>query len=115
MLIYKYKLNFSNDKKKLYDLVASEIAKQIGIKNHLEIIIDISKKKSEIKKFNKIFESCLNNKNNFRINIQHSHSHSYRGLQVVDCVAWSYFQKFENNNDEYVQLSNLKTKIVKIE
>lgn len=110
-----YKLNFGNDKKMLYDLVASEIAKQIKVQNHLEIIIDISKKKSEIQSFNNLFKSYLINKNNFKIKIRHSHSHNYRGLQVADCIAWSYFQKFENNNDEYVKLLNLKTKIVKIE
>jgi hypothetical protein len=110
----KYKLNFNHDKKKLYDLVASEIAKQIEINNHLTIIIDISKKKSEIKKFNEIFKSYLNNKNNFKITLHHSHSHNYRGLQIADCLAWSYFQQFENENEEYIELLNLKTTIVKI-
>jgi hypothetical protein len=109
-----YKLNFNNNKNKLYDLVASEIAKQIRIQNHLEVVIDLSKKQSEIHNFNKRFKSQLNNENNFRITIYHGHSHSYRGLQVADCIAWSYFQQFENKNDEYVKLLNLKTKIVKI-
>jgi hypothetical protein len=110
----RYKLDYNEDKNKLYDLVASEIAKQIAIQDHLKIIIDLSKKQSEIRNFNRRFESKLNNKNNFRIKIHHGHSHSYRGLQIADCIAWSYFQQFENNNDDYVKLLNLKTKIVKI-
>ncbi|MCL2116406.1 MAG: DUF3800 domain-containing protein [Methanobrevibacter sp.] len=110
----RYKLYHNNDKNKLYDLLASKIANQIEIKNHLEVRVDKSKTTKEIQNFNEIFESNLNNMNNFRINIEHSYSQNYRGLQVVDCIAWSYFQKFENKNNEYVKLLKLKSNIIEI-
>ena len=88
----RYKLNHNDNKNRLYDLVASEIANQIMVKNHLEIRIDKSKTKNEIQRFNEIFENSLNNKNNFKITINHNYSHNYRGLQIVDCIPCLIFK-----------------------
>ena len=63
------------------------------VKNHLEIRIDKSKTKDEIQSFNEIFENSLNNKNNFKIRINHNYSHNYRGLQIVDCIILVLFSK----------------------
>ncbi|WP_409200313.1 DUF3800 domain-containing protein [Methanobrevibacter sp. DSM 116169] len=105
-----YKLDFDNNKNLLYDIVASEVANLINVKNPLEIRIDKSKPTEKyVNNFNRMFLESLKNKNNFPIEIYHSHSHSYKQLQVIDCIAWSYFQKYEYNNSEYINLLNLKT------
>jgi hypothetical protein len=104
-----YKLNFKDDKNLLYDIIASRLAKMINIDNSLEIRIDKSKPTLKlINNFNKLFLKNLNNKYKKPVKIYHSHSHAFKGLQVADCIAYAYFQKYEYNNKKYVNLLKLK-------
>lgn len=100
--IYKFIQN--NNKNSLYNNIAKELAKLIPVDDHLEIRIDYSKNKSEQDIFNKLFIKHLNNPNNYKINIYHNYSENYKGLQVADVIAWSIFQKYENNNEEYEKI-----------
>ncbi|MDL2246972.1 DUF3800 domain-containing protein, partial [Methanobrevibacter sp. OttesenSCG-928-K11] len=59
--------------------------------------------------FNNMFLRNLKNENNVSINVFHSYSQNFKGLQIVDCVCWAYFQKYEHKNDEYINLLKLKS------
>ena len=105
------KIKYSNNNE-LYDIIASELAKMITIKQKTSIIIDKSKTKhSDIKLFDKYFIENLNNNLNFPIEISHLSSTNSKGLQIIDIISWSYFQNYEKNNDEFIKLiknSNVK-------
>lgn len=107
----KDKIKYSNNNE-LYDIIASELAKMITIKQKTSIIIDKSKTKhSDIKLFDKYFIENLNNKLNFPIEISHLSSTNSKGLQIIDIISWSYFQNYEKNNEEFIKLiknSNVK-------
>ena len=105
------KIKYSNNNE-LYDIIASELAKMITIKQKTSIIIDKSKTKhSDIKLFDKYFIENLNNNLNFPIEISHLSSTNSKGLQIIDIISWSYFQNYEKNNEEFIKLiknSNVK-------
>lgn len=107
----KDKIKYSNNNE-LYDIIASELAKMITIKQKTSIIIDKSKTKhSDIKLFDKHFIENLNNNLNFPIEISHLSSTNSKGLQIIDIISWSYFQNYEKNNEEFIKLiknSNVK-------
>ena len=78
----------------------------------MPIIIDRSKSnEKEIELFNEMFKSSLNNPKNHPIIIKHLSSTHNKGLQVADLIAWSFFQKVEHGNDEFVNI--MKNKNVK--
>ena len=64
----------------------------------------LTDKYEEILVFNERFSSCLNNPNNFSINITHANSINYKGLQIADIMAWSVFQSLEYDNSEFINL-----------
>jgi len=99
---YSNNNNNNNNNNELYDIIASELAKMITIKQKTSIIIDKSKTKhSDIKLFDKYFIENLNNNLNFPIEISHLSSTNSKGLQIIDIISWSYFQNYEKNNEEY--------------
>lgn len=71
----------------------------------MTVRIDKSKGKQVLQEdFNQYIMSCIHKKSPSRkISVHHSYSHSWSGLQFADVVAWSIFQSFERNNDEYIQ------------
>jgi hypothetical protein len=96
----------------LYDTLASKLAEKIIIDSPTTVIVDRSKSKHEdIRIFNERFSSCLNNPNNCPINIDHVNSIKERGLQIVDLIAWSFFQNLEHNNSKFIDLINNKSLI----
>jgi hypothetical protein len=106
-----------NDKNKLYNCVAGDLANQIKIKGNAEIRIDKSKGKQVLRDdFDNYFKMKLtqNSENIGNINIYHSYSHSWAGIQFADMIAWSYFQKFEHRNDLYTNLIEIKCNISEI-
>ncbi|MDR2967942.1 MAG: DUF3800 domain-containing protein [Methanobacteriaceae archaeon] len=103
------------DKNKCYDYLAGLIAEQIKINSSLIIRIDKSKAKYEdINKFNKLFIKKLGFDEKFDVEIHHNHSHKHESLQVVDVIAWSFFQKFERENPEFVDLIQLEIAMKKL-
>lgn len=105
---YLLKHNYSNNQ--LYDLIAFRLANMITINHNTDIFIDKSKaKKQEIEEFNKKFIENLNNPKEYKLTIKHANSIHYKGLQIVDLISWSIFQKYENNNDEFNNLIKNKT------
>ena len=110
-----YKINYNEDVNVLYNIIASKIAMEINLKDNLKVHIDRSKKPSIIPNFDKMFIHNLAIKNDScKVSINHNLSHNYKGLQVVDCIAWSFFQEFENNNKEFTNLLKFRYKVIKV-
>ena len=103
------------NKNYVYDCLAGVLAEQIKIDSSLIVRIDKSKSnEKEISDFNKLFREKLNINNEFKVEIHHSLSHKYKSIQIADVLAWSYFQKFEKNNPEFVDLIHYKNKFEKM-
>lgn len=110
----KYKINYKNDFNVLYDIIASELAKEIKITKSTLIIVDICKpKKKLVNNFNQRFLDKINNSKNHQINIIHQNSINQKGLQVIDVIVWAVFQYMEHNNSEFIDLIENK-KIKKV-
>jgi len=106
------KIVFFNNKNKLYNFLAGKLATQITLKNDTIIRIDKSKsKKSHRDEFNEYFLQKLNYTNKINVELYHNLSHLFNGLQIVDIIAWSFFQYFEHNNDRYFKLIKLNKSI----
>ena len=98
----------------LYDYVAGKLAKYITLYDiDLEIRIDKSKGKQLLQQtFNHSFASNLRKSSSIRtINIYHSPSHSWAGLQFADILAWACFQKFEHGDSTYLDLLCIEQEI----
>lgn len=110
----KYKINYKNDFNVLYDIIASELAKEIKITKSTLIIVDTCKpKKKLVNNFNQRFLDKINNSKNHQINIIHQNSINQKGLQVIDVIVWAAFQYMEHNNSEFINLIENK-KIKKV-
>ena len=106
-----YSEYLKDDKHKLYNYVAGNLAKKIVLDDvDVEVKIDKSKGKQILRDdFNEYFEKCL--KEGSIINkatVYHSNSQNWSGLQFADILAWACFQKFEHNNSEFIDLVQKK-------
>jgi len=110
-ILNKKNINYE-DNVLLYDYAVSKIAKNLKPKSNLEICIDKSKSKKQIKNFNNTFKE--NFSSNYKININHEDSTKKSGLQFADIIAWSYFQKYEKNNSYYTDLIKISSYIIEI-
>lgn len=110
------KAKFPNESKnKMYDYIAGLLAEQIKMNSSIIVRIDKSKAKYEdINNFNKLFKEKLINNDKFNVEIHHNYSHNHESLQVVDVITWSFFQKFERNNPEFMDLIKLKIRMKKL-
>lgn len=103
-----------NDKHKLYNYVAGKLAEHIIIKDaDLTVRIDKSKGKQILRDdFNQYFERKISENSTLgRIEIFHSYSHAWNGLQFADVLAWSKFQKVEHKNSEYIDILRVKKEV----
>ncbi len=103
-----------NNKDKLYNYVAGKLGRYIILENiDVEIRIDKSKGKQLLRDdFDRYFlRNLKENSRCGKITISHSYSHSWSGIQFADILAWACFQKFENNNSEYIDLINLEQEV----
>lgn len=101
-----------SDKHKLYNYVAGKLAKQLPLNDDsVEIRIDKSKGKQLLQEdFNNYFIKCLKEKP-IKTTIEHSYSHNWAGLQFADILSWACFQKFEYQNDSYVDIIQLDQEV----
>jgi len=99
-------LFLKKDMNQLYNHIAGALAKQIEIQDSIIIRIDKSKGKQMLRhEFDEYFLYNLKDGSQMRnIEIYHSYSNSWEGLQFVDIIAWSYFQKYERHDNSYVNL-----------
>ena len=111
----KVKSNFlKNNKHKLYNFIAGELAKNI-IMNDIDFEIRIDKSKGKIfliNDFDLYFKKQFyKNSKNIGCQIFHSYSHNFSGLQLVDFIVWSIYQKFERNNPTYNEIIKVKQEL----
>ncbi|WP_393970671.1 DUF3800 domain-containing protein [Oxyplasma meridianum] len=107
-----YSPYLKNDKNKLYNYVAGSIADNIKLDSYdVEVRIDKSKNKALLREdFNQYFEVKLRNGSNIRkLDIFHSHSKNFSGIQLADILAGSTYQKYNNSNSYFVDVINQKT------
>jgi len=106
-----------SDKHKLYNFVAGKLAKNINISNtNFEIKIDKSKGNLFLQEdFNKYFDGSLKeNCKEVVCKIEHSYSHSWSGLQFADVLAWSCFQKFEFNDEDFINELTIEQEVYQV-
>jgi len=106
-----------NDKHKLYNFVAGKLAEHIILEDaDLSVRIDKSKGKQFLRDdFNNYFEKKINEKSTLRkIEIYHSYSHAWAGLQFADVLAWSEFQKVEHKNREFLDVLKIEKKVYSV-
>jgi hypothetical protein len=107
-----YKINYDYNVNKLYDILASQLAKIIPINQKTIIFLDKAKNKNQIFDFNVLFDCKLDNVKKYPVEINHVNSVDYKGLQVADLISWSTYQAFENENNEFINI--VENKSVKI-
>ena len=108
-----YSKYLKDNKDKLYNFVAGNLA-NIGIDTkNLIIRIDRSKgKQNLIEDFNLYMEKKFKEaKWNRKINVYHSWSHGWSGLQIADIVSWAVFRKYECNDDYFFKIVEKKLNI----
>jgi hypothetical protein len=96
-----------HDKHKLYNYVAGKLARHLSLDNvDVELRIDKSKGKQLLQEdFNEYFIKNLKDSSRTgNVDIYHSYSHSWSGLQFADIISWACFKKFEHSNSEYVDI-----------
>lgn len=108
----RYKIDYGYDANKLYDILASQLAKIIPITQKTIIFVDKSKNENQILDFNNLFVSKLNNIKQYPVEINHVDSRNYKGLQVADLLSWSTYQDVENKNGEFIEI--VENKSIKI-
>jgi len=99
------------DKHKLYNFVAGKLARKLELpKADIEVRIDRSKGKQLLQEdFNRYFIKLLREKSELgKVEIYHSYSQSWSGLQFADLLAWSAFQKFEHGDGSYMDILELE-------
>ncbi len=109
-----YSNYLQNDKHKLYNYVAGKLAEHIILQDvDLLVRIDKSKGKQMLRDdFNQYFERKINENSNLRkIEIHHSYSHAWNGLQFADVLAWSKFQKVEHGSGEFIDVLEVKKEV----
>ncbi|MCR4327790.1 MAG: DUF3800 domain-containing protein [Nanoarchaeota archaeon] len=112
-----YSNYLKKDKHKLYNFVAGKLARNMNFNDtNFEIKIDKSKGNLFLQEdFNKYFENHLKeNCEGIKCKIEHSWSHSWGGLQFADVLAWSCFQKFEYNNENFVNELEIEQEVCQV-
>lgn len=100
-----YSPYLNGHKHKLYNYAAGWMAKNINLnESHVVVRIDKSKSNKRLRDdFDQYFESNLKDNCSIgKIEIHHSYSHAWNGLQFADILAWAAFQKIENGNNEFL-------------
>lgn len=111
-----YSTYLSEHKDKFYNFVSGKLARNLNVlqEKDLEIYIDKSKRKNELRTdFDQYFSRNLKEVGFCgNLKIKHSYSHSYDCLQIIDFISWAVFQKFEHNNENYLELIKTKLEII---
>lgn len=102
------------NKHKLYNYICGVLASTMTFESkHLIVRIDRSKGKQALRDdFDEyVKRKCTEDDTNRKIEVYHSWSHAWSGLQIVDFVSWAIFQKFEHGNGYYHKLIEKKINI----
>lgn len=101
-------LRTSHGKKKLYNFLSRVLIEELApllkeTREKVELVVDRSKNKEEIKDFNHYLANQLQAMLplNVPLNIYHLHSFQTCELQAVDLFSWGIFRKFEFHDLEW--------------
>lgn len=100
----------TKEKSRVYNFIARQVINQIPLEKNkihrVELIIDKSKSKPEIKEFNSYIRSQIQARLDPKVvlDIYHWNSQENAGLQVVDMFSWGIFQKYERKNTEWFEI-----------
>ncbi|MDO9518552.1 MAG: DUF3800 domain-containing protein, partial [Methanosarcinaceae archaeon] len=112
-----YSTFLNSNKHKLYNFVAGKLASNINVDDGNVIVrIDKSKGKQVLRDdFNKYFEYRLKDNSLVeKVEIHHSYSHAWAGLQFADVLSWSAFQKMEHSNNEYIDVLKIRIEVYEV-
>lgn len=105
----------TQEKSRVYNYIARLVLEKIRLENatvRIELIVDKSKGKHEIKEFNQYLFRQLEARIDPKVpfNIQHLDSKQHKALQAVDMFSWGFFQKYERKNSEWIDCFASKVK-----
>ncbi|MBS3106169.1 DUF3800 domain-containing protein [Candidatus Woesearchaeota archaeon] len=104
------------DTERAYATICGNLAPMSIDASKLTLHIDRLKSKQRfIDDFNRYIGGKFKEARWFRnVEIFHSWSHAWPGLQIADVVSWAVFQKFEHGNEEFFKLIEEKIDILRI-
>jgi hypothetical protein len=112
-----YSSFLNGDRNKLYNYAAGWLAKNIVL-NDCDVCIRIDKSKTKQllrDDFDKYFEMKLRDDCSLgKVEIYHSDSCIWSGLQFADVLAWAAFQKIERGNDEFLSKLTIETQFYEV-
>jgi len=96
-------------KKKLYNFLALHLLKQlplVEVRSNVELVVDRSKSKEEIKDFNQYMANYIQGGLPLNTGFEtiHLRSTESTGLQAVDLFCWGVFRKYESGDERWYGL-----------
>ena len=104
------------DKERIYSFIADSVLKNVLIEKNIsriEFVIDKSKSKQNIKKFDSYILSQMKGRVHPKVplTIKHVNSLESQGIQVVDLFSWGIFRKYEREDTEWYNYFKEKIKL----
>jgi hypothetical protein len=95
--------NLAKRKDRVYNFIARNVLERIPVENastRIQVIIDRSKSKKEVREFNEYIIRHIKGRIDPRVplDIYHWTSHENLGLQAVDTFSWGIFRKYEKKD-----------------
>jgi len=106
----------AKDKSRVYNYISRKVLDQIPFEKNngyrVELNLDKSMGKPEIAEFNSYIRRQLEGRlsPSVPLDIYHWLSHENYGLQAADLFCWGIFQKYERQNDEWLDVYNDKVR-----
>lgn len=100
----------AKDKSRVYNYISRKVLDQIPFEKNngdrVELILDKSMAKPEIAEFNSYIRRQLEGRLSPKVplDIYHWLSHENCGLQAADLFCWGIFQKYERQNNEWLDV-----------
>jgi len=96
----------AKQKDRVYNFIARNVLEKIPVENaatRIQVIIDRSKSKKEIRDFNEYIIRHIKGRIDplVPLDIYHWTSHENLGLQAVDSFSWGIFRKYEKKDYEW--------------
>jgi len=110
--VYK---SLAKQKDRVYNFIARNVLDRIpieGASSRIELLIDRSKSKKEIREFNEYIIGQMKGRIDPRVplDVYHRTSHENLGLQAADLFSWGIFRKYEKNDEEWFTIFKTKVK-----
>ena len=101
--------SLAKQKDRVYNFIARNVLDKIPVENattRIEVIVDKSKSKTEIREFNEYLIRHIKGRIDPRIplDIYHWTSHENMGIQAVDTFSWGIFRKYEKKDYKWFNI-----------